>query len=330
MTWRDAGAWFLVALATLFALIVAFGPREPAPLDMYFDKGQFDGGVAAHFARTEARFDDITEGVEKRVIWAGASEQKTEWSVLYVHGFSATSEEIRPVPDRVADALGANLVYTRLQGHGRDSAAMGTASVAGWMADMAEGLAAAQAVGDKVILIGTSTGATLITAAVASPAHMDRVAGVVLVSPNFGVNNPYAAVLTWPLARTWAPWIAGDTIGFTPRNAAQERYWTTRYPSVAALPLGALVKAVNALEHDDFLVPALFWYSDADQVVDPQATDRVRRQWGAGWGTVATRAFPDLQQGDDPAAHVVAGEIMSPSQTELIVSGILGWIREIE
>lgn len=342
MTWRRAGAWFVVVLLALFALIIAFGPREPAPLAMSFDTAQFDDGVSAHFARTEARFDDITEGTEKRVVWAGAPEQKTEWSVLYVHGFSATSEEIRPVPDRVAQALGANLIYTRLQGHGRGSAAMGEASVAAWMADMAEGLAAAKAVGDKVIVIGTSTGATLITAALASPAQMDRVAGVVLVSPNYGINNPFAPVLTWPFARTWAPWFAGDTISFTPRNPAQAKYWTTSYPSVATLPMGALVKAAGALDHAQFRTPALFWYSDQDQVVDPQATDQIRRQWGADtgtdigadmgadMGTVATRAFPNLQPGDDPSAHVIAGDIMSPSQNDLMVSGILGWIKETQ
>ncbi len=322
--------WVFMGLLVAVAALVAFGPREPAPLDMYFDSTQFDGGVAAHFARAEARFDDITPGTEKRVIWAGAPETRTEWSVLYVHGFSATSEEIRPVPDRVAQALGANLIYTRLQGHGRGPAAMAEATVAGWMADMAEGLAAAQAVGDKVLLIGTSTGATVITAAVNSPVDMDNVAGVVLVSPNYGINNPFARVLTWPAARTWAPWIAGDTISFTPRNDGQAKYWTTSYPSVATLPMGALIKAVNGLDHGLFLTPALFWYSDNDQVVRAEATDRIRRRWGADWGTVATRAYPDLQPGDDPSAHVVAGAIMSPSQTDMMVAGILGWLKEIE
>ena len=105
--------WVFVGLLVAVAALVAFGPREPAPLDMYFDTAQFDNGVAAHFARTEARFDDITPGTEKRVIWAGEPEARTEWSVLYVHGFSATSEEIRPVPDRVAQALGANLILSR-------------------------------------------------------------------------------------------------------------------------------------------------------------------------------------------------------------------------
>lgn len=327
---RRAGAWCVVALLAGVAALVAFGPREPAPLDMSFDRTLLEGGVAAHFARSEARFDDITPGTEKRVIWAGAPEARTAWSVLYVHGFSATSEEIRPVPDRVAEALDANLIYTRLQGHGRGSAAMGTATVAGWMADMAEGLAAARAVGDRVVLIGTSTGATLITAAAANPVQMEGVAGVVLISPNYSINNPFARILTWPAARTWAPWIAGDTISFTPRNAEQAYYWTTSFPSVATLPMGALIKAVNGLDHAQFLTPALFWYSDNDQVVQAEATDRIRRQWGADWGTVATRAFPDLQPGDDPAAHVVAGAIMSPSQTDMMVAGILGWLKDIE
>ena len=42
---------------------------------------------------------------------------------------------------------------------------MAEATASGWMQDMAEGLAAARAVGDKVMVISTSTGGTLAAAA---------------------------------------------------------------------------------------------------------------------------------------------------------------------
>jgi len=107
-----------------------FGPREKVDLTADFDPRKFGEGVQVYFESVESGFDDITPGVEKRVIWQdGFKEQRTPVSILYVHGFSATSEEIRPVPDRLADALGANLVYTRLTGHGRGGDAMAEATV---------------------------------------------------------------------------------------------------------------------------------------------------------------------------------------------------------
>ena len=68
------------------------------------------GDLDAHFVRVESAYDDITPGCEKRVQWHDEAGQVTDIALLYVHGFSATSEEVRPVPDNVAAALGANIV----------------------------------------------------------------------------------------------------------------------------------------------------------------------------------------------------------------------------
>jgi hypothetical protein len=116
-------------LVGIGVLVWMFGPREPMRVDARFEPAQLDGGVDAWLAQQEARFDDIVPGTEKRVIWAGAPEVQTDWAVVYLHGFLATSEEIRPVPDEVAAALGANLMFTRLEGHGRGVAALAEPSV---------------------------------------------------------------------------------------------------------------------------------------------------------------------------------------------------------
>lgn len=124
----------ITVLSVAVIALWLFGPREKVDLTADFDPRKFGEGVQVYFESVESGFDDITPGVEKRVIWQdGFKEQRTPVSILYVHGFSATSEEIRPVPDRLADALGANLVYTRLTGHGRGGDAMAEATVNDWM-----------------------------------------------------------------------------------------------------------------------------------------------------------------------------------------------------
>lgn len=313
----------LLGVICLGGLVFFFGPREAVDLNPDFDARKFGEGVQVYFESTESAFGDIVPGVEKRVIWQpGFKEQRTPYSVLYVHGFSATSEEIRPVPDQVADALGANLVYTRLQGHGRTSDAMAEGTASGWMHDMAEGLAAARAVGNKVIVISTSTGGTLAAAAAVNPNLSQDVAAMVMVSPNFGVNTAGAWIPSLPWAREWLPVLMGGERTSPASGSDRDKYWTLTYPWEAVVPMSVLVDAVYALDFSQAQVPVLFWFSDDDQVVRPDLTHKI----AAAWGGAATVNLVTMGPEDDPASHVVAGALMSPGQTDATVAGILDWL----
>ncbi|MCA0870004.1 alpha/beta hydrolase [Seohaeicola saemankumensis] len=313
----------LLVLAVVAAGLWWFGPYEKVDLRADFEPRKFGEGVQVYFESIESGQDTITPGTEKRVVWQeGFKERRTPVSILYIHGFSATSEEIRPVPDRIADALGANLVYTRLQGHGQSGAALAEASAPAWMHDTAEGLAAARAVGERVVVIATSTGGTLAAAAALDPAMSDKVAAMILVSPNFGINDSSAGLLTWPAARYWVPLVAGQVRSTNPASEAQATYWTTTYPLRALMPMAALVKAVAALDFGATAVPALFWFSDDDAVVRPDITRKI----AARWGGPSVMEVVTMGEGDDPSSHVVTGDIMSPGQTDLAVERMLAWL----
>jgi alpha-beta hydrolase superfamily lysophospholipase len=312
---------FLLLLILAGGMLYIFGPYEDSDLTASFDESMLDGGIETYLEQAEARFDDITPGVEKQIVWVDKAETQAPWSVLYIHGFSATAQEIRPVPDQVAEALGANLIFTRLTGHGRGGDAMAEGSVSAWVHDVAEALAIARRTGERVLVISTSTGGTLAAAAALDPVQMEQVAGIVMISPNFGINNPAAPILTWPAARYWAPVIAGAERSFEPRNEGQARYWTTRYPSVAALPMAALVKEVMAADLSQARVPALFIYSQDDKVVVPAATAEVIGRWRLPTETIHPTPGPE----DDPFNHVIAGDIMSPGQTAVTVDHIVTW-----
>ncbi|AXT25623.1 alpha/beta hydrolase [Ruegeria sp. AD91A] len=314
----------LLALVVLGGLVYWFGPREEVNLHPTFDSRKFGEGVQVYFESTESAYDDIVPGVEKRVVWQdGFKEQRTPYSVLYIHGFSASSEEIRPVPDLVADALGANLVYTRLQAHGRDGPAMAEGTASGWMQDMAEGLAAARAVGEKVIVISTSTGGTLAAAAALDVDLSRDVVGMVFVSPNFGVNTFAAWVPSLPWARIWLPVLMGPERDVSGPDPEKNKYWTSVYPWEAVVPMSVLVDTVYALDFSEALIPALFWFSDDDQVVRPGRTHKVAEAWGAPATVKLVTMGPD----DDPSSHVIAGRLMSPGQTDAAVAGILEWLK---
>ena len=313
-------------LKIVFAVVVAvplgiwaFASREPAGLRAGFQAADMGADIPAYLAAREARFGDIIPGVEKRILWAGEAGVKTPLSVVYIHGFSATSEEIRPVPDRVAEGLGANLHFTRLAGHGRGSAAMAGPTVADWMDDVAEALEVGRRIGGKVLVIATSTGATLAAAAALDSELSRDIAGIVFVSPNFEVNNPLAFLLTWPGARWWGPFVGGENQSNTPRNERHGQYWTTTYPTVATLPMAAVVDAVTALDFSAVTIPALFYYSLEDLVVKPAATETFASGWGGPKRTMTVSMTPE----DDIYSHIIAGDIVSPNQTARAVEEIL-------
>ena len=222
----------LVFRAAVVVALLGWGlwvvaPREPVDIAARFDSSRLPEDVTTYFLDRESVFDDIAPGVEKRIVWATEAGARAPYSLVYVHGFSATSEEVRPVPDDVARALAANLIYVRRAGHGRGGDALATATVADWAFDLDEALAVAERIGERTIVVSTSTGATLVAAALGE-GREDKIDAVAMISPNFRIGDPKSAVLTFPFARYWVPPLFGKERSFEPMNEGHARYWTTR------------------------------------------------------------------------------------------------------
>ncbi|MCR9122635.1 MAG: alpha/beta hydrolase [Phyllobacteriaceae bacterium] len=314
--------YVLIALIVILVGLWVFGPREPVNTALRFDPAVIGEDIEAYLAESEARFDDIVEDAEKQLVWAfPASRAKTPVSLVYVHGFSASPGEIRPAPDMAAEALGANLFYTRLAGHGRSDEAMAEPTVQDWLDDVAEAVAIGERVGERVVLIGTSTGGTLAAIAALHPDLRDRIAGIVFVSPNFKVQAAGSEVLTAPFARHLVPLIVGAERSFEPENELHAQFWTERYPSTALLPMAASVAHANAQFYENTSIPALFIFSDDDQVVDHTVTRQIAERWGGPAEIVA------IEETEDPYRHVIAGDALSPSNSQMMADTIADWVN---
>lgn len=326
---RKFGKFMGRVILVLFALGLgawAFAPQTPVDREISFDASFLPDDPAAlqpWLDKRELQFSDLKPDAAKRIVWAADIGTKTPLAVVYLHGFSATSEEIRPVPDDVARGLGANLFFTRLAGHGRSGEAMAGAAAGDWIEDMAEAMAIGRRLGDRVLVISTSTGATLAAIGATDPALSDGMAGIVMVSPNFGVRSVAGKILDMPFAEIWGPIVAGPTRSFEPVNEQHARHWTTRYPTAALFPMAALVRHAVGLDLSDVKIPALVILSPDDQVVSPDKTKAVM----AGWGAPVQMEERKMGAGDDPYAHVIAGSVLSPGQTDAVVQFILTWAK---
>jgi esterase/lipase len=314
----------LLLAALLIAVLAGLLSAGPvSPVDTALTESALPEDLDQYLREAEARFSDITPGAEKTIIWAHPDKRRTDLAIIYLHGYSATRQETAPLSDQLAAHLGANLFYTRLSGHGRPGAAMADPQVQDWLQDSHEALQIGQRLGKQVLVIGTSTGATLATW-LALQGDDPSVRAYIMVSPNFAPKDPAADVLTWPWASHFVPLLLGAEHHWQPRNAEQARYWSHRYPAQALLPMMALVKYVREQPLEQIRAPILTLYSPDDQVVSAPAIEAAFARFGS-----AHKQLVALTGTQDPSHHVLAGDILSPQDTPRVQAAILAFLAAL-
>jgi len=310
--------------AGLVVLAVALVSTAPSALVNRAPVPHLDGDLTRWLAAREYRAGlegAIIPGTEKRIRWyRGLENSKTPLSIVYLHGFSATRQEIAPVEEMVADALGANLFETRLSGHGLEHNALLDVRAEDWLNDAAEALSIGAAIGEKIILMGTSNGATLALAMVGHPS-MEPVSTLVLLSPNFGPRDTNAEFLTWPGGPQLASLVVGESKSWAPRNELQARYWTTTYPMDSVIEMMRLVKYVRGRLPLQISQALLTFYSPADRVIDTR-----RMLDSLGQIESPRKQLIVIEGSGDSSNHVLAGNILAPENNRLFADRIVGFV----
>ena len=317
-----------ICIALIFVFVLISGilmSKKSIEFKSDFDPKLIGLDIDEYLKKSEEQITDIKEDVIKKVIWVNRPNQKTPISIVYLHGFTATSEELRPLPDMIAKDIKANLFFTRLTGHGRNSEAMELCSIKNWINDLHEAIEIGARIGEKIIILSSSTGGTIsVTSALDEKLSKD-IMGYIFVSPNFGINHRLASIITWPFSEYWLKLILGKTIKHYPRNDLNKKYWTMTYPTNALIPMAKLVNEVNDRDFSDIEKPALFYFSLEDKVVNPLKT----KQFISGWGGKNTTKIIKLTGNDDKFSHVLAGSIISPNQTQHARKTMVNWIKNL-
>jgi hypothetical protein len=85
--------------------------------------------------------------------------------------------------------------------------------------------------------------------------------------------------------------------------------------------LVALAKAADQSRLD---VPTMVVFSPDDEIVDPEHTTR----WFGSLGS-PTKEMVEVRDPGDPSSHVLAGDILSPGQTQLIADRMAEFVRSL-
>ena len=96
---------------------------------------------------------NVRPGNASQIIFNDSIPIKTKYSVVYLHGFTASGMEGEPVHRNIAKALGANLYIPRLFGHGlEEEEPMLTFNNEDFWQSGLEALEVAKQLGEKVIV----------------------------------------------------------------------------------------------------------------------------------------------------------------------------------
>ncbi|HVS97639.1 MAG TPA: alpha/beta hydrolase [Puia sp.] len=231
--------WLWLFIPLLLVLLYLEGPKPDAPVyDRVMPVVPADPTALENFIAGHEAVHKLKPDNEARIVWADSSRKKTPYAIVYLHGFSASQGEGDPVHRDIAGKYGCNLYLSRLAEHGIDTAdAMVNLTAEKLWSSAQLALAIGQQLGDKVILMGTSTGGTL--ALQLAAAYPDRVAALVLLSPNIAINDPNAWLLNDPWGLQIAHLVTGSDyiISKDDYGPLYRQYWYPKYRTEAVVQL---------------------------------------------------------------------------------------------
>lgn len=316
---------FLAIVILLFVTVYIMGPKPPL-VEINKNLPSVSGSIENiedHVRKNDAGLR-LKPDNESRVIWANDSlKERTVYSLLYLHGFSASWYEGYPANIEFARYFGCNAYFPRLASHGieTEDALIDMTPDRLWESAK-EALMVARSLGKKVIIMGTSTGGTLaLQLAATFPEYVD---GLILYSPNIRINNNAAFILSKP----WGLQIGRKVIGGTHRIVNDDfdskvcQYWNCKYRVEATVYLQQLVektmtkKTFNNVNEPVFMG---YYYKDEtrqDDIVKVSAELKMFDQLGTPAESKIKVAFPEA--GD----HVIASEIKSGAFKQVIAETI--------
>ncbi|MEP3208760.1 MAG: alpha/beta fold hydrolase [Maribacter sp.] len=301
----------LLVLLALLLLVYILGPKVEQP-DLRPELPEITENLRLldkSIKQKEAAVAKIRPDNEARILWYDSIPRKTEYAFVYLHGWSASQEEGAPLHEQLGRRYGANVYLPRLAGHGlQEDEAMLNLTATALFDSAKEALAVAKRLGEKVIVLGTSTGGTL--ALYLAHWHVE-IEGLLLYSPNIELRDGSAKLLSGPWGIQLAKAVTGTDYHQFEADAIKQNYWTTKYRLEALTQLQALMDETMRPEvFAKVKQPTFLGYyykneEEQDDVVSVPALLEMYDQLGVDANLKRKVAFPNVND------HVMTSHITS-------------------
>jgi len=311
---------FLLIVLAIVVVGYLLGPKPPKP-ELNKDLPVVQGSLRTLESNIQKKesLEQIKSDNEARIIWAKDSiVERTDYCLLYLHGFSASYYEGFPINVEFAKRYGCNAYFPRLAAHGlvTEDALIDMTPDRLWE-DSKEALLIARTLGKKVIIMSASTGGTLALKLAAD--FPEYVEGLILYSPNIRINNGSAFLLSKPWGLQIARKVYDDKYRITNEDFESKdcQYWYCKYRLEAVVYLQQLVDATMKPETYKRVTAPVFlgyYYKDKenqDQVVKVDAMLDMYDKLGTNPDRKVKMAFPEAGE------HVIASELTSGALEEV-------------
>jgi len=303
--------WLIIPLLLVIGYLM--GPKPSTPVyktDMPAVPEQ--SAKLEEYVREKESAHKIKENNEARIVWNNDTvRNKTEYAIVYLHGFGASQEEGNPVHRNIAKKFGCNLYLARLAEHGLDTVdAMKKLTADKYWESAKEALAIGRQLGNKVIIMGTSTGGT--NALQLAAAYPNDVEALILLSPNIAINDPNAWLLNNPWGLQIATMVVGSRyIDSKDQRDSYKKYWYPHYRLESVVALEEMLESSMTKEtFNKITEPTLLLYYYKDEVhQDSTVKVQPMKEMFAQLSTPANlkRDIPMPNTGD----HVIGSPIKS-------------------
>ena len=318
----------LLIIVVIIVITYFLGPSPPNPTyDNCFPELIRDLNELQVKLSQEENQKPIRKDNQARILCYNDSVQKTEFSIVYLHGFTGSYRDGFPLNVNIAKHIGANIFLNRMVGHGlKPPHNLVDFSPENAWHNAKEALAIGQALGDKVIIMSTSTGGTLATKLAAE--FPDKVYALINISPNFK-DNQFGAFL---LNTNWGYEIAklvsfGSHKKINHEEPLARKYWDTVYTSKVLVDLQVLVQStMKPPTFNKVRCPVLTLYyqdnefeEDTHVEVDiyPEIHDQFR----------TPEEFKSLVRLETPRTHFLGSDIKS-EDIESVEKEILSFLNQ--
>ena len=302
----------IILIISFFILIFLLGPKIEKPI-IFKDLPKIKlsiNEVKSWIHQKELKFINIKEGNESRIIFYDSVPKKTNLSIVYLHGFSGSSQDGSPVHINTAKKLKSNIYLPRLYAHGLNSDEPLLEYTGEKYLDSArEALAIGKIIGKKVVLMCTSTGCT---AALTLAANHSEVAALVMYAPNIRITHPLDFVATLPWGLYIVRLVEGGKYHYITNTwEDKEKVWTTKSRLEAPIEMQNLLEtAMNEEVFRKVMVPTFsgFYYKnevEQDNVVSVNAMRMMFKQLGTEDSLKLEIAF------EDAGGHEIAYNIVN-------------------
>jgi esterase/lipase len=269
--------------------------------------------IASDIRAAETANSNVKVGAESRVeLYKPSADKKTPLVFLYLHGFSASPVESKPLTEDLGEKWKSHAYLPRLSGHGLAEDALVGVSLEQWDKDVDSAFATALELGEKVVVLSMSNGSSLAAPWIA--ANQDKVAAAVFLSPHFKPADWKAELLRWPMGKWFGELFLGPRRAWEPKNAEQKFFWTTNYPTEALIPLMKAAAKAREVDFTKWNVPTFLAYHPEDPLIN------ISWALGAMEKIPARKEVLSVPEAED--THIIAGDIMAPKGTAIILDAV--------